>query len=230
MILFLAFAVAVIVVSSGLEQITTAIRTQGPQAIEHLRQMAQTPYRNQEDCQSQTGTICNYQTCDFIPAGKTFEEVCGKDFAKGWHASNVEIPKTYATARRLIFSGRTPTAQDELHINRSMATITYRATQGAKHIQTAETNSIEGRQITLLINKMILYDFLNMQKNMPLPSATTSPVFAISLVSGVGTQTGTTTVSCMQNSCSRNFSDIQNDFLRLWGKPLTGIGISAAGH
>ena len=27
---------------------------------------------------------CGFTMCDYVPEGKTFDEVCGKGFAKGW--------------------------------------------------------------------------------------------------------------------------------------------------
>lgn len=41
-------------------------------------------FYSQEECEQKTGKSCDFQTCDFIPSGKTFEETCGKDFKKGW--------------------------------------------------------------------------------------------------------------------------------------------------
>ena len=44
----------------------------------------QTVFVSQEECEQKTGESCNFQICDYVPPGKTFEEVCGKDFKKGW--------------------------------------------------------------------------------------------------------------------------------------------------
>jgi len=41
-------------------------------------------YKTQEECERKTGTFCVFQNCDYIQEGKTFEEVCGKKFQKGW--------------------------------------------------------------------------------------------------------------------------------------------------
>lgn len=40
-------------------------------------------FSSQEECEK-TGCTCGYAMCDRIPLGKTFEEVCGKDFKEGW--------------------------------------------------------------------------------------------------------------------------------------------------
>jgi len=47
-------------------------------------QTQQVVFASQEDCEQKTGKSCTFQMCDYIPPGKTFEEVCGKDFKKGW--------------------------------------------------------------------------------------------------------------------------------------------------
>src|SRR3989344_233437 len=223
MILFLAFFVAVIVIASGLNGIVTVIQTRGPQALKDLQRMSQTPYRSQEDCQERTGAICNYQTCDYVPPGKTFEEVCGVDFSRGWHASKVEISQPYRDAAKLFFIANTRDAQDELLIDRRASTIRYRAQEG-NHLQTTEATPIDTHGVTLLVNKMILYNFLDMQKFIPSFSPTTTPMFAVTMVSKGADSTSTSTVRCAERSCTRNFTDIQSDFLRLWGKPLIGIG------
>jgi len=44
----------------------------------------QNVFSTEEECISATNQNCDFQNCDYIPDGKTFEEVCGKDFKKGW--------------------------------------------------------------------------------------------------------------------------------------------------
>lgn len=41
-------------------------------------------YTSQEECETAMGGRCSYVTCDVVPEGKTFDEVCGEDFVKGW--------------------------------------------------------------------------------------------------------------------------------------------------
>ena len=36
----------------------------------------------EEECQQETGGDCRFQNCDYIPAGKTLDEVCGQNFKK----------------------------------------------------------------------------------------------------------------------------------------------------
>jgi hypothetical protein len=40
-------------------------------------------YQTQEECEAATGRKCGFVMCDYVPPGKTFEEVCG-GVAKGW--------------------------------------------------------------------------------------------------------------------------------------------------
>ncbi len=43
-------------------------------------------FKSQEACEEKMNAKCSVQMCDYVPKGKTFEEVCGKDFKKGWVA------------------------------------------------------------------------------------------------------------------------------------------------
>ena len=54
-------------------------------------------FRSQQECEEITGRQCSNQACDFVPTGKTVEEVCGKNFKKGWVAANQKYPSTLAT-------------------------------------------------------------------------------------------------------------------------------------
>ena len=51
-------------------------------------------FATQEECEKTTGRPCNFQMCDYVPEGKTFEEVCGKDFKKGWVAGEKSADRT----------------------------------------------------------------------------------------------------------------------------------------
>ncbi len=44
-------------------------------------------FDSQEECEKQSGSKCDFVMCDYVPPGKTFEEVCGKNFVPGWQAS-----------------------------------------------------------------------------------------------------------------------------------------------
>lgn len=63
---------------------------------------------SQEECEQKTSQSCDFHTCDFIPPGKTFEEVCGKDFEKGWIPKNpilnIKPLENQKITGRIIFS------------------------------------------------------------------------------------------------------------------------------
>jgi hypothetical protein len=41
-------------------------------------------FLTEEMCYQSGCEQCGYAMCDYVPEGKTFEEVCGKNFQKGW--------------------------------------------------------------------------------------------------------------------------------------------------
>ncbi|OGX07915.1 MAG: hypothetical protein A2Z88_05575 [Omnitrophica WOR_2 bacterium GWA2_47_8] len=50
-----------------------------------------TVFVTQDECEQKTGMQCSYVMCDYIPEGKTFEEVCGKGFQEGWGPTSVKL-------------------------------------------------------------------------------------------------------------------------------------------
>jgi hypothetical protein len=63
--------------------------------------VASISYPTQSECQSKTGKQCRYMTCDFIPRGKTVEELCGQGFKNGWQptVSPATIPVSTSTSQ-----------------------------------------------------------------------------------------------------------------------------------
>lgn len=49
-----------------------------------INNLIQKTFFSKSECESQTGRKCRFITCDYIPAGKTQDEVCGKGFVEGW--------------------------------------------------------------------------------------------------------------------------------------------------
>lgn len=45
-------------------------------------------FSSEIECKKETGKECDFKMCDYIPEGKTIEEVCGKNFKKGWYPIN----------------------------------------------------------------------------------------------------------------------------------------------
>ena len=52
-------------------------------------------YATEAECEQATGKDCGFVMCDYVPSGKTFEEVCG-GVAKGWEASSGPPPQDNA--------------------------------------------------------------------------------------------------------------------------------------
>jgi hypothetical protein len=48
----------------------------------------------QKECEKNTGRSCYFENCDNIPKGKTAEEICGRNFKKGWVASKENLTET----------------------------------------------------------------------------------------------------------------------------------------
>ena len=72
-------AVVLLLLVIGIVGYFTLVKNQTP-----VSQTQQIVFVSQEECEQKTGKSCDFQMCDYIPPGKTFEEVCGKDFKKGW--------------------------------------------------------------------------------------------------------------------------------------------------
>ncbi|MEK7584523.1 MAG: hypothetical protein AAB490_04720, partial [Patescibacteria group bacterium] len=49
-----------------------------------ISKVPQAVFTSQEQCEEATGKQCSFVMCDYVPPGKTFEEVCGEDFRPGW--------------------------------------------------------------------------------------------------------------------------------------------------
>lgn len=48
-------------------------------------------FDSQKECEEKTGKVCSFQMCDYIPEGKTFDEVCGKGFKEGWASTSAPL-------------------------------------------------------------------------------------------------------------------------------------------
>jgi len=51
-------------------------------------------FTSKQECEKVTGCACTLLMCDYVPSGKTFEEVCGKDFKKGWQCKQKYTDQT----------------------------------------------------------------------------------------------------------------------------------------
>ncbi len=41
-------------------------------------------YSTKDKCEADANCNCRFAMCDYVPKGKSFEEVCGKNFQEGW--------------------------------------------------------------------------------------------------------------------------------------------------
>src|SRR3989338_6417398 len=68
-------------------------------ADENLDRISSDTFRSEEECEKATGEVCDFMMCDYIPAGKTFEEVCGKNFESGWASTGTPLTLQYTEQR-----------------------------------------------------------------------------------------------------------------------------------
>ncbi|MEK7583655.1 MAG: hypothetical protein AAB490_00280 [Patescibacteria group bacterium] len=181
----------------------------------------QDTYASQEVCQHDTGTICIFEACDFIPTGKTYEEVCGKDFKKGWKSTNDSIPDIYQDLLAIRLDIAIASQRGTLEITPRLNEITYASTYGVGEQKTA-SKKITTNDGTRLINKFILYDFLGLARRIDQPVATNKR-YTITLladperISGDSQGSSTISLTCDATSCPREIIDLKNDIVRLWG-------------
>ncbi|MFH1664186.1 MAG: FKBP-type peptidyl-prolyl cis-trans isomerase [archaeon] len=64
-------------------------------------------YSTQEECEEKNDCECNFVMCDYIPEGKTFEEVCGKGFEKGWKCVNTTLKEGVNEMSKTVEAGDT---------------------------------------------------------------------------------------------------------------------------
>ena len=90
--LFFIVALVTIVISVGgillLRGFGQGPSTPQPQTQDTISPQVRKSFPTQGECEAETGKKCAFIMCDYVPPGKTFEEVCGKDFKKGWQATS----------------------------------------------------------------------------------------------------------------------------------------------
>lgn len=191
------------------------------QALESWQESARTQYKTQEECQEKNDVICNFESCDYIPAGKTLEEVCGPDFTKGWKPSLVPIPPFYRNIDTIELTIHGKAGDQRLTVLPSDLQMTYTGTNGTL----SSPKSIELYRITFLTNKFILYEYDALAMRISAPTATsTDPVrYTLALTAWSGAESmklPDVSISCWQSRCLREFTDLKNDIIRLWGETI----------
>lgn len=185
----------------------------------------QSAFPNQEACQQSTGFICNYEECNYVPAGQTFEELCGKDNTKGWRATSVAIPTAYRAAKEITLEFGTTTNLHRFSLDPETAMMSYTPPRSSS--TTGTTKTIAAHDITTITNKLVLYEFISLSTFLTgaeLSDETNS--YRLSLVTGDSASAETLqryTATCAVSDCPRSIIDIKNDLLRIWGEKIAGI-------
>jgi len=70
-------------------------------------EVPQAVFTSPEECEIATGKQCSFVMCDYVPPGKTFDEVCGKDFQPGWapRSAPSETTNLSSPMLRIVWSG-----------------------------------------------------------------------------------------------------------------------------
>jgi len=184
----------------------------------------QNTFADQMICQQRTKKICTFVSCD----AATSDSGCGG--TKGWQPSDTAIPEAYdhLVAVRLVAEA---TARGTLEISIADSTIAYRLLSYRSNREIEQVKLIDSRDITRLVNKFILYNFLSRAtatENQPEQQArgasllARDPLYTVSVIfDPVYTdRLSTASVSefrCQRSQCPREITDIKNQIIRLWG-------------
>lgn len=183
-----------------------------------------TVFTTQEECQSHSGFVCNYEECDYIPNGETVNKICGNDTTKGWRPTVVAIPDAFKTLTSLQLAIGPAKARLLFEINTQNNTITLNSND--PKISGGKTKTIKVHDQTILTNNMISYDFLRTAAALSAKPAidNAKSSYAITLVSeqkdGNGSRSVKYTAACLPAECPRTLLDLKNDIVSLWGEPI----------
>lgn len=207
-------------------------------------QTQQTVYASQEECEQTTGKSCSFQMCDNIPPGKTFEEVCGKNFKSGWVAnptasgsstpSNqpVMIPSYQGTIIEATLEINAPFSTVKLEIYADGSALYTAQQRGQEETQTSyEAGTFTKTQMTELFNLIDSNNFFSLKNRLykdsdPLDGSTYAitikirPAGSPELIDAAVHQ-----VSCYQFSCEQKFLIIKNFIMQSYGKEILEVGV-----
>lgn len=184
-----------------------------------------THFKTQENCQQSTGYICSYEECDSVPIGESYEDLCGKDFTKGWRPTTVSIPEVFRQILSIRLSIGQKGSKQTYEIEPRAETIRLFTEQTSD--SQSESKKIQSHDITLLINSFIYYDFIGISQlaASPTDSATEQTTITINTekLKPNGTEFASFAVSCQTSLCPRGINDLRSNILRLWGGQQQGI-------
>lgn len=181
-------------------------------------------YRTKEECEQKTSKTCDSRMCDYIPEGKTFEEVCGKDFKKGWHPSQAP---TQNTAFDLSFSTGGSIFGNSFEVNISGVNTTYQETTpgGTKEVKKIERTllpaELEDIRKTVLDTNLIN---LQPQDSDKIPTVTDQASYNVSL-SMDGKNNSISCYITPPEIAPPSECEKQMDKLRLKLNSILGVGI-----
>jgi len=199
-------------------------------------QVTQTVFISQEECEQQTGSSCSFQMCDYIPSGKTFEEVCGKDFKKGWvPVSDSKSPEAQSFSidgRKIIdvvLNVDAPFSTAVLTIQNNNS-VFYSAKQRSQD-EIQDSSDLTSSQMNELARTIKDIDFLSMEDRPagdddPQDGSTYTITIRI-LPDGPPelADPGVYPVSCYQFACEGNFLKLKDKIIKLWGKEVLEVGV-----
>lgn len=222
----IVFAISFGLSINEIVQWVVGLNQQSQQAFIDWQQRSKSRYTSQAECQKATQAICNFETCDYVPAGKTLEEVCGVNFEKGWKPSSVPIPQLFQYLDAIRLTIETLQSTGILMLKPKDRSISYASTGLTA---TSSEKQIEEYEMTLLTNSFILYDFPRLanrlQQQPDTDDGTTRYQFVLTatlppeIASGAAAQQSLS-ATCSVSSCPRALLDLKNGIIRLWKDPV----------
>src|SRR3989338_11330627 len=200
-----------------------------------LNSSAAVSFSTQEECEEKTGQRCSFEMCDYIPPGKTFEEVCGKDFEEGWnplpYAFRIDSASS-ANFRDITLKISAPFSQVMLTIQGN-GRMLYEALARGEDVVRSEKRLPQDVMQDLLekIRDVKLLDMRDRPQSAddPQDGSQYSMVIGVKVFQpGIEQKTifeGNRSVSCYQDGCEPGFMELKNKIFELWGEPVLEIGI-----
>ena len=193
-------------------------------------------FDSQQECEQITELRCGYQMCDYIPEGKTFDEVCGRNFKEGWAPSPYMFSESASASVELysiVLTIEAPFSTAILTIKGNGQMIYEASAEGQEDVR--EEKFLTSDEMFLLTGTLQDVKFTYMEERYhPDPSqAADQSVYTVeaeirTFVPGVQQKTrfeGVHSVGCYQDNCNQGLLKLKDRILQLWGKPVAEIGV-----
>ena len=208
-------------------------------------QTQKTVFVSQEECEQKTNKSCSFQMCDYVPPGKTFEEVCGKDFKKGWvplaTTPNPPVAPSQTTEEKILevtLEVTAPFSTAKLTIYQDGSALYFEKRDGQAEKQgiyeevDIETSSRQMKKFLELIQENNFFSMKEKPKKASDPEDGSTYTITIKIRPAGPPElvnAAVLTVSCYQFSCEPGFLEIQNEmrtyFKSYWGKEVLEVGV-----